>query len=129
MRKIVRIAKHSPKQSVPVTPDICTVAARVCRLEDSAWLALLHGADLRVLEAAALARSDVEVEDDRSAGIVNFREGKVGARIVATGPCAVRALELIRPAGGGDAPMFKVGQRQLERRMKRPPRRPTVRKA
>jgi len=89
MRGIVRIAKHSPKPSVPVTPDICTVAAGVCSPEDSAWLALLHGADLRVLEAAALARSDVAVEEDGGAGIVNFREGKIGARIVATGLRAV----------------------------------------
>jgi len=97
LRGIVRQCNHRPRQTAPVTPDICAAAAVKARPEDAALLALLHDAGLRVLEAAALEWPDIESDDD-GAGTVTVRGGKTGAWIVAVSTRTVRALSAIRPA-------------------------------
>jgi len=117
LRGIVRKRNHRPKQSAPVTPDICAAAAVKTRPADAALLALLHDAGLRVSEAAALEWGDIELDPDGSAGVVTVRKGKTGARIVAVSARAVRALNAIRPANGQGS-VFGVSESQLRRRVK-----------
>jgi len=115
LRGIVRQRNHRPRQSAPVTPDICAAAAVKTRPEDAALLALLHDAGLRVSEAANLESPDVECEDDD--GTVTVRGGKTGARIVAVSARAVRALSAIRSANAQGS-VFGVTESQLRRRVK-----------
>jgi len=117
LRGLVRLRKHRPKQSAPVTPDLCVAAAVKAHPEDAALLALLHDAGLRVSEAAALEWPDVECDADGSAGIVTVKGGKTGARIVAVSARAVRSLNAIRPANAQGS-VFGVSESQLRRRVK-----------
>jgi len=115
LRGIVRKGNHRPRQSAPVTPDMCAAAAVKTRPEDAALLALLHDAGLRVSEAAALEWADVECDD--GAGTITVKGGKTGARIVAVSARAVRALNAIRP-GNALGLVFGVSESQLRRRVK-----------
>jgi len=117
LRGIVRQRNHRPRQSAPVTPDICAAAAVKAHPDDAALLALLHDAGLRVSEAAALEWPDVECDADGQAGTVTVRSGKTGARIVAVSARAVRALNAIRPAKPRGS-VFGVSESQLRRRVK-----------
>jgi len=115
LRGLVRQRNHRPRQSPPVTPDICAKAAVKASPDDAALLALLHDAGLRVSEAAAPEWPDLECDADGSAGTVTVRSGKTGSRIVAVSARAVSALNAIRPANGQGS-VFGVSESQLRRR-------------
>ena len=83
---------------------------------------VLSDGGLRRSEAAALTWGDVQRWDDGSARITVIRsktDALAQGAVVAITPAAMRALDILRPAGvGGDAKVFGLSESQIARRVK-----------
>lgn len=102
-----RVGRHLPRVlSTDEANDLFEAPTQpgALSVRDRALIELLYGAGLRVGEAAALDRGDL----DLVAGLIHVRQGKGGkARLVPAGPPAVEALSAwLAVSGAEEGPVF-----------------------
>ena len=89
---------------------------------DVALVAVLSDGGLRRSEAAALTWGDVQRWDDGSGRITVIRsktDAEAQGAVVAITPAAMKALDAIKPlGGGGDEKVFGLSESQIARRVK-----------